>query len=107
VKMRDNLEDTVQAFNASVGSVERSFLSKARKLVELNAAGDEMIPQVDPIDELEHFRGGMRHQHGLPHALHGAFAGTLREGDRQSGEALSIWLLQSTRMHVPEQQALA
>jgi len=51
VKMRDNLEDTVQAFNASVGSVERSFLSKARKLVELNAAGDEMIPQVDPIDE--------------------------------------------------------
>ena len=49
--MRDNLEDTVQAFNASVGSVERSFLSKARKLVELNAAGDEMIPQVDPIDE--------------------------------------------------------
>ena len=51
VKMRDNLEDTVQAFNASVGSVERSFLSKARKLVELNAAGDDMIPQVDPIDE--------------------------------------------------------
>jgi len=34
-----------------VGSVERSFLSKARKLAELNAAGDEMIPQVDPIDE--------------------------------------------------------
>ena len=33
VKMRNNLEDTVQAFNASVGSVERSFLSKARKLV--------------------------------------------------------------------------
>ena len=51
VKMRDNLEDTVQAFNASIGSVERSFLSKARKLVELNAAGDEVIPQVDPIDE--------------------------------------------------------
>src|SRR5687767_5071757 len=50
-KMRNNLEDTVQAFNASVGSVERSFLSKARKLVELNAAGDEMIPHVDPIDE--------------------------------------------------------
>ena len=38
VKMRDNLEDTVQAFNSSIGSVERSFLSKARKLVELNAA---------------------------------------------------------------------
>ena len=50
-KMRDNLENTVDAFNASIGSVERSFLSKARKLVELNAAGDEVIPQVDPIDE--------------------------------------------------------
>lgn len=50
-KMRNNLEDTVQAFNASIGSVERSFLSKARKLSELNAAGDEAIPQVDPIDE--------------------------------------------------------
>jgi DNA recombination protein RmuC len=50
-KMRNNLEDTVQAFNASVGSVERSFLSKARKLSELNAGGDEAIAQVDPIDE--------------------------------------------------------
>jgi DNA recombination protein RmuC len=50
-KMRNNLEDTVQAFNASVGSVERSFLNKARKLSELNAAGDELIPHVDPIDE--------------------------------------------------------
>ena len=50
-KMRNNLEDTVQAFNASIGSVERSFLSKARKLSELNAGGDEAIPQVDPIDE--------------------------------------------------------
>lgn len=50
-KMRNNLEDTVQAFNASVGSVERSFLSKARKLSELNAAGDDVIPQLEPIDE--------------------------------------------------------
>jgi DNA recombination protein RmuC len=51
LKMRNNLEDTVQAFNASVGSVERSFLSKARKLSELNAGGDEAIAQLDPIDE--------------------------------------------------------
>ena len=50
-KMRNNLEDTVEAFNASIGSVERSFLSKARKLSELHAAGDEVIPQLDPIDE--------------------------------------------------------
>jgi len=51
LKMRNNLEDTVQAFNASVGSVERSFLSKARRLSELNAGGDEAIAQIDPIDE--------------------------------------------------------
>lgn len=51
VRMRDNLEDTVQAFNDSVGSVERNFLSRARKLVELNAASDEEIPQLDSIDE--------------------------------------------------------
>jgi DNA recombination protein RmuC len=50
-KMRNNLEDTVEDFNASVGSVERSFLSKARKLAEYNAAGDEPIQQLDPIDE--------------------------------------------------------
>lgn len=51
LKMRNNLEDTVQAFNASIGSVERSFLSKARKLSELNAGGDEPIAEVDPIHE--------------------------------------------------------
>ena len=51
LKMRNNLEDTVQAFNASIGSVERSFLSKARKLSDLNAGGDEPIAQVDPIHE--------------------------------------------------------
>ena len=51
LKMRNNLEDTVQAFNASIGSVERSFLSKARKLSELNAGGGEPIAEVDPIHE--------------------------------------------------------
>ena len=50
-KMRNNLEDTVQDFNASIGSVERSFLSKARKLAEYNAAADEPIQQLEPIDE--------------------------------------------------------
>jgi hypothetical protein len=49
--MRDHLEGTVQAFNASVGSVERSFLVRARKLKELNAGGDESILRVEPVDE--------------------------------------------------------
>jgi DNA recombination protein RmuC len=51
IKMRDHLEGTVEAFNASIGSVERNFLSKARKLKELNAAGTEDIQPVDTIDE--------------------------------------------------------
>jgi DNA recombination protein RmuC len=51
VKMRDSLENTVQAFNASIGSVERSFLSRARRLKDLNAAGDDEIQQVDAIHE--------------------------------------------------------
>ncbi len=51
VKMRDSLEGTVQAFNASVGSVERSFLSRARKLKDLNAAGDEPIMHIEAIHE--------------------------------------------------------
>ena len=50
-KMRNNLEDTVEDFNASIGSVERSFLSKARKLAEYNAAVDEPIQQLEPIHE--------------------------------------------------------
>ena len=50
-KMRNNLEDTVEDFNASIGSVERSFLSKARKLAEYNAAADEPIQQLEPIHE--------------------------------------------------------
>jgi DNA recombination protein RmuC len=50
-KMRDHLEGTVQAFNASVGSVERSFLSRARKLKDLNAGGEESVQRVDAIDE--------------------------------------------------------
>lgn len=49
--MRDNLEQTVKAFNASVGSVERNFLTKARRLVDLNAAGSEEIPQLEAIHE--------------------------------------------------------
>ena len=50
--MRDNLEDTVEAFNASVGSVERSFLSKARKLVGAECGGRRgRFRKSIPIDE--------------------------------------------------------
>jgi DNA recombination protein RmuC len=49
--MREHLEGTVQSFNASVGSVERNFLSRARKLKEFNAGGDKPILHLDTIDE--------------------------------------------------------
>ena len=51
LKMRDSLEGTVQAFNASVGSVERNFLSRARKLRDFNAGADDPIAELDVIEE--------------------------------------------------------
>ncbi len=51
LRMRDHLEGTVEAFNASVGSVERNFLSRARKLKEFNAGTDELISPIETIQE--------------------------------------------------------
>jgi DNA recombination protein RmuC len=50
VKMRDQLEGTVHAYNASVGSVERTFLSQARKLKDFHAGGPEEIPELESVD---------------------------------------------------------
>ena len=51
VDVRDHLQGAVRGFNASVGSVERNFLSRARRLKEFNAGRDEPIPQLEMIDE--------------------------------------------------------
>jgi DNA recombination protein RmuC len=51
VKMRDHLEGAVQAFNSSVGSLEHSFLTRARKFKELNAGGTDDILELETIDE--------------------------------------------------------
>jgi DNA recombination protein RmuC len=51
VKMRDHLEGAVQAFNSSVGSLEQSFLTRARKFKELNAGGTDDILELETIDE--------------------------------------------------------
>ena len=50
IKMRDHLEGTVEAFNASIGSVERNFLSKARKFKELGVSSDKDIPVLEPAE---------------------------------------------------------
>ena len=51
VDVRDHLQGAVRGFNASVGSVERNFLSRARRLKDFNAGRDEPIPQLEVIDE--------------------------------------------------------
>ncbi len=50
MKMRDHLEGTVHAFNASVGSVERTILSQARKLKDFHAGGPEDVGELESID---------------------------------------------------------
>jgi len=51
-KVSRSLGSAVDAFNASVGSMERNVLPQARKFTELGAAGGEDLPSVDPIEQL-------------------------------------------------------
>ena len=51
-KVSRSLGSAVDAFNASVGSMERNVLPQARKFTELGAAGGEMLPSVDPVEQL-------------------------------------------------------
>jgi DNA recombination protein RmuC len=81
-RMRDHLEGTVEAFNDSVGSIERNFLSRARKLNEFNAGGDEEIPQAEAIDaRLRGLEAPELRQDTVEHPLiEGAGIGSMREG---------------------------
>ena len=44
------LESSVNAFNASIGSLERSVLPGARKFTELGVRGDKAIEEIDEIE---------------------------------------------------------
>lgn len=47
-----HLRQSVDAYNASVGSLERSVLSRARRLRQQGVAGDDAIADVDEVDIL-------------------------------------------------------
>jgi DNA recombination protein RmuC len=48
--MRKNLEQTVEAYNSAIGSLERRVLSQARKFRDLGAAAGDEIDVLEPID---------------------------------------------------------
>ena len=50
-KVRKGIEQTTEAYNAAVGSLEGRILPAARKLEELGAASAEVIETLEPIDK--------------------------------------------------------
>lgn len=50
-KVSRSLGNAVDAFNASVGSMERNVLPQARKFTELGVSGED-VPSIDPIEQL-------------------------------------------------------
>ena len=49
-KVGSSLEASINAFNAAVGSLERSVLPGARKFVELGVRADKPIEELEPIE---------------------------------------------------------
>jgi DNA recombination protein RmuC len=51
-KVGHSLGKAVDAFNSSVGSLERNVMPKARRFPELGVTSDAPLPPVDPLDQL-------------------------------------------------------
>jgi len=51
-KVGNSLGKAVDAFNSSVGSLERNVMPKARRFPELGVTSDAPLPPVDPLDQL-------------------------------------------------------
>jgi DNA recombination protein RmuC len=51
-KLSRNLNGSVEAFNAAVGSLERQVLPGARKFTELGIRPDKELDSIEPIDAL-------------------------------------------------------
>jgi DNA recombination protein RmuC len=51
-KVGDSLGKAVESYNATIGSLERNVMPKARRFPELGVTSDAPLPPVDPIEEL-------------------------------------------------------
>jgi DNA recombination protein RmuC len=51
-KVGNSLGKAVEAYNASIGSLERNVMPKARRFPELSVTTDAPLAPVDPIEEL-------------------------------------------------------
>jgi DNA recombination protein RmuC len=51
-KVGDSLGKAVESYNASIGSLERNVMPKARRFPELGVTSDAPLPPIDPIEEL-------------------------------------------------------
>jgi DNA recombination protein RmuC len=51
-KVGSSLGKAVDAYNASIGSLERNVMPKARRFPELGVTGDAPLAPVDPIEQL-------------------------------------------------------
>lgn len=51
-KVGNSLGKAVEAYNASIGSLERNVMPKARRFPELGVTSDAPLPPIDPIEEL-------------------------------------------------------
>lgn len=51
-KLSRNLNGSVEAFNAAVGSLERQVMPGARKFVELGIRSDKTLETIDPVEVL-------------------------------------------------------
>ncbi len=52
IKLQRNLNGSVEAFNAAMGSLERQVLPSARKFTELGIRPDKELEPIEPIDAL-------------------------------------------------------
>ncbi|MGE5532600.1 MAG: DNA recombination protein RmuC, partial [Bacteroidota bacterium] len=47
-----NLDRSIEAYNKSVGSLERQLLVSARKLKDMGVTGREDLPEIKPIETI-------------------------------------------------------
>jgi len=62
-RVGSRLEDAVDAYNATLGSLETRVVVSARKLKELGAASGEELPALEPLEGgVREMRGGGQHE---------------------------------------------